>query len=333
MTIIYALIIFLFLIFIHEFGHFISAKACGVRVNEFSLGMGPTLFKKQKGETLYCFKAIPIGGYCAMEGEDEESEDDRAFNKKKSWQKILILVAGATMNLILCIVIMSGIALHSGAATTTLESVTDGGPAYTAGIEAGDKIVAIDGNDVNKWSDVNKYINEAGENPVTVEVERDGVIHQMTMNSVVSETGNRIIGVYCMMSHNPVYALKSGVVATWDMAVTMLEIIKELFTGDVSTDALSGPIGIVSVVNESVNMGFTYMLYLTALISLNLAVFNLLPFPALDGGRILFVIIRKFTSGVISDKVESTVHFIGIMCLFALMIYVTWNDIVRLFVR
>ena len=150
MTIIYAIIMFCLLIFIHELGHFAAAKACGVKVNEFALGMGPALFKKKKGETLYALRAIPIGGYCAMEGEDEESSDQRAFNNKPAWKKAIIVVAGATMNLLLCILLLIIIALYVGTVTTTIDQVPAGEPAAKAGIKAGDEIVAIDNKPVDE---------------------------------------------------------------------------------------------------------------------------------------------------------------------------------------
>ena len=163
MTIIYAIIMFCLLIFIHELGHFMAAKACGVKVNEFALGMGPAIFKKQKGETLYALRAIPIGGYCAMEGEDEESEDARAFNNKPAWKKAIIVVAGAAMNLILCILFLIIIALYTGTVTTTIDQVTAGSPAEAAGIQSGDKIVAVDQKKTDDWASLVTAIGTAKE--------------------------------------------------------------------------------------------------------------------------------------------------------------------------
>ena len=193
MTIVYAVIMFCILIFIHELGHFVVAKACGVKVNEFALGMGPAIFKKQKGETLYALRAIPIGGYCAMEGEDEESEDERAFNNKKSWQKALIVVAGAAMNFILCVVILIGICIYSGSPTTTVGELTPDGPAKAAGLRVGDEIVRIDETQIREWTDITTAIGGAEDN-VTIEVIRDG--HQAIIHSdLVEEDGRMIIGI------------------------------------------------------------------------------------------------------------------------------------------
>ena len=330
MTLVYAIIMFCILIFIHEFGHFIVAKACGVKVNEFALGMGPAIFKRQKGETLYALRAIPIGGYCAMEGEDEESEDERAFNNKKAWQKALIVVAGATMNFILCVVIMIGIATFSGTPTTTVGELTADGPAKAAGLKVGDQIVRIDDKKIDEWTDITTAIGEGSET-VRVGIIRDG--HEMTITSeTVEEDGRLIIGILPERDHGVITGIKNGIDSTGKMTVMMVDTFRMLFTGEVSVKELSGPVGIVYVVNDTAKMGILYLFYLTALISLNLAIVNMLPLPALDGGRLLMIIIRKITGKAITDEMEGKIHFIGIMLLFALMIYVTWNDIVRFIV-
>lgn len=331
MTIIYAIIMFCLLIFIHELGHFMAAKACGVKVNEFALGMGPAIFKKQKGETLYALRAIPIGGYCAMEGEDEESEDARAFNNKPAWKKAIIVVAGAAMNLILCILFLIIIALYTGTVTTTIDQVTAGSPAEAAGIQSGDKIVAVDQKKTDDWVSLVTAIGTAKEE-VTLEVERDGQNLTLTSELTEAEDGRMVIGIVPVREHNVLTAIKDGTVNTWNMTKMMVDTFRQLFTGDVSVKELSGPVGIVYAVNDTAQYGFVYLLYLTALISLNLAIVNMLPLPALDGGRLLFIIVRKITGKAITDEMEGKVHFIGIMLLFALMIYVTWNDIVRFIV-
>ena len=154
MTIIYAILIFCLLIFVHELGHFIVAKACGVKVNQFAIGMGPAIFKKQKGETLYALRAFPIGGYCAMEGEDEDSEEPGAFNNKPSWQRACVLAAGSVMNLITCVVLLIVIALWAGTATLTIDKVANDSPAQKAGIMAGDTILSVDGENLDNWNDL-----------------------------------------------------------------------------------------------------------------------------------------------------------------------------------
>ncbi len=331
MTIIYAIIMFCLLIFIHELGHFMAAKACGVKVNEFALGMGPAFFKKQKGETLYALRLLPIGGFCAMEGEDEESDDERAFNRKPAWKRAIIVVAGATMNLLLCVCIMIIISMCTGTMTTTIDKVVDGSPAAKAGLQVGDEITGIDGKSVEEWTDITTYISEA-HGQARINVKRNEKRMSLVSELSQAEDGRQIIGIEPSRTHNPFIAIKAGTIGTWNMTKLMGKTIKQLFTGEVSTKELTGPVGIVYAVNDTAQYGIMYLLYLTALISLNLAIVNMLPLPALDGGRLLFIIIRQFTGRAISDDMEGKIHLVGLMLLFALMIYVTWNDIFRFIV-
>lgn len=330
MTVIYAIIIFCLLIFVHELGHFIVAKACGVKVNEFAIGMGPAIFKKQKGETLYAVRLFPIGGFCAMEGEDEDSEDDRAFNNKPAWQRALVLAAGSFMNLLTAVVLMIVIAFVVGQATTTVNEVLDDSPAYKAGMMSGDRIVEVDGTAVDEWNDVITCIGESSRDTADIVVERDGTKQTLTAAlEYDKESGRNKIGITPEMKHSVAGSVGSGMKNTWNMTVMMYKVIKQLFTGDVSVSELSGPVGIVYAVNQSAKAGVIYVVYLASLLSLNLAIMNMLPFPALDGGRLLFLLIRKITGKRITDAVEGKIHFIGIILLMVLMVYVTWNDIVK----
>jgi len=333
MTVIYAILIFCLLIFVHEFGHFIVAKACGVKVNEFAIGMGPALFKKQKGETLYAVRILPIGGFCAMEGEDEDSEDPRAFNNQPVWQRALVLAAGSTMNLLTAFLLMIIIAFWQGHATTTIDVVQDNSPAYEVGIRSGDVLVEVDGTAIDEWNDILQTIGKVRDKNAQVTVLRDGEeLTFDTMPEYDEAAGRSKIGIMPVMEHKLIPAFGDGIKNTWTMTVTMYDILKQLFTGEVGVEELSGPVGIVYVVNDSAKQGLIYVVYLTALLSLNLAVMNMLPLPALDGGRLIFLGIRKITGRRVTDEMEGKIHFIGIMLLFALMIYVTWNDIIRFIV-
>ena len=330
MTIIYAILIFCMLIFVHEFGHFITAKACGVKVNEFAIGMGPAFFQRERGETTYSLRVFTIGGFCAMEGEDEDSDDPRAFNNKPAWQRAIVLAAGSAMNVITCIVLLVAVYLIVGAATTTIGTVSDGYPAQEAGIRAGDRLVSIEGSEIKTWNDVS--LNVPGEEAGTVKVvvDRDG--KELTFNvgtKYNEESGRYILGVKTKVVHSPVQAVAGGFKGTWNLTKFMYSTLKQLFTGEVSTKELSGPVGIVYAVNTTASTGFMNVVYLAALLSLNLAIINMLPFPALDGGRLLFLAIRKITGRRVTDKMEGYVHLAGMVCLFALMIYVTFNDVIR----
>ncbi len=330
-TIIIALLMFCLLIFSHEFGHFAAAKAVKVRVNEFAVGMGPLLFSRTRGETTYSLRALPIGGYCAMEGEDEDSDDEHAFNKRPAWAKFLVVLMGPVANMVLAVILLSAISLYSGAATTTIATVTEGAPAYEAGILEGDKIIAVNGEEISTWLDCATALSsvEAG-STVDVTVIRDGEELTITSATTTNETGRTVIGIKPRVSHNLFSSLSYGVKTTKSLTFEMYDIIKQMFTGSVSVSELSGPVGIVYAVSDTVRYGMIYVVFLAALISINLAVVNLLPFPALDGGRLVFIIVRLFTGKRISDAGEAKVHFIGILLLLALMVFVTWNDIVRL---
>lgn len=330
-TAILAILLFCIMIFPHELGHFIAAKRMDVKVNEFSFGMGPAIWKRQKGETLYSIRLFPIGGFCAMEGEDEESEEPRAFTNKKPWQKIVILAAGSFMNVICAVIIMIIVTGILGFTTTTIDEVTAGSPAAKAGIVQGDEIVEINDKKVESWGDVSQYIGEAGEKSVTIEVSRDGNAKTLVMQPEYDDAGRYVVGIKCAISHSPLRAIAEGSKATWNMTVDMFDVLGQLFTGKLGTENLSGPVGMVQMVSETTQYGFWYYGFLTALICMNLAIMNMLPFPALDGGRIIFVLYTAITGKLVSQKVEGTIHFVGIILLFALMIYVTFNDITRIF--
>ena len=318
MTIIYALLIICVLIFFHELGHFMAAKACGVKVNEFAIGMGPKVLKKQKGETLYSIRAFPLGGFCAMEGEDEDSQDERAFNRKSVWKKAIIIVAGAAMNLIIAIILMIAVNYMNGVPTTTISQVEENSPAYTAGIQKGDKILSINDKKINSWDDVQAVKNAVNTRELNIKVQRKDT--ELNIKTTLKENDrNKIIGIVPVSEKNIVKAIANGPSATWNMAKSMYSGLYSLITGKVSAKELSGPVGIVYLINKGISRGFATVLYLTSLISLNLAIINMLPLPALDGGRLLMVIIRRLTGKAISSKVLLT-------------IYVTWNDIVRFIV-
>lgn len=330
MTIIYAVLIFCLLIFVHELGHFIVAKACGVKVNEFAIGMGPAVWKKQKGETLYAVRAFPIGGYCAMEGEDEDSEEPRAFNNQPAWQRACVLAAGSFMNLVTCVLLLIVIAFCIGEASTTIDQVSSGSPAEKAGIVSADRIVEVDGEKIDRWDDLIQAIGYSKEETADITVIRDGEKITVTVQLEYDKEAQRnLVGISPVMERDFIGSVGAGFVNTGRMTVMMYDTLRQLFTGDVSVSELSGPVGIVYATNQAAKSGVLYVIYLAALLSLNLAIINMLPFPALDGGRLLFLVIRLFTGKRVSDETEGKIHFIGICLLFALMIYVTFNDVLK----
>lgn len=341
-TAVLVIILFCIMIFPHELGHFIAARRMGVKVNEFAFGMGPAIWKKQGEETLYSIRLFPIGGFCAMEGEDGsegETHDPRAFNNKKPWQKIIILAAGSFMNVVCAVVIMSLVVGIMGFTTTTIDIVSEGYPAAEAGILPGDKILQIDDTVINEWNDVSTAIYAAGGAEMDVIIKRGGQTETVKLTPATENgtdaNGNPVtgyvIGITCKVSHSPFKAVITGVQSTGNMVVTLFDSLGMIVSGEAGVDDLSGPVGMVTLVDQTLDYGFWYYGFLTAFICINLAVVNMLPLPALDGGRILFALYTAITGKAVSEKVEGAIHFGGMMLLFALMIYVTFNDITRFF--
>jgi regulator of sigma E protease len=333
LTALLTILLFCVMIIPHEFGHFIVAKLVGVQVNEFSMGMGPAIFQRQRGETLYSVRLLPLGGYCAMEAEDEESDNPRAFTNKSAWEKFLVLIAGAAMNVITALLVMIIAVTAYGMPSNTLGTVTSGQPAAKAGIAVGDTIVAINDTKTSTWSEVVSAINSAEQGKtLQVTFKRDGKEKTVSVTPSYSKKDKRYeIGIACGRSHNLFRGIKYGAISTWNLNKLMIKSIGMLFNGKAGMDDITGPVGMVSMVNQTSSYGGIYYMYLVALICLNLAYINLLPIPALDGGRILFLIIRKLTRGRVSENAEEYFHLVGMTLLLVLFVFVTWNDITRLF--
>ena len=329
MAILWFILILGGIVLVHEFGHFIFSKLFGVYVYEFSIGMGPKLLhhKKKGGETEYCIRAIPIGGFVSLAGED--ADDNTKIDKKRMlytkpvWQRFIIMIAGASFNFIFAFVLLFVMALIYGSISTKpiIANVSPEYPAYTAGIREGDKILSVDGNKVSSWSEVQLYIASSKGNDISfVLKDKDG-----NKSYVVG------IGIDNTVRRGFVSSITYAGETTVSLYKLMLTTIKQLFTGGVSAKDLSGPVGIYSIVDSQAKQGFQNIMYLTAYLSMNVGVINLLPFPAFDGGRVLFLIIEKIRRKPVPAKTEAMVNSIGFMLLMLLMVYVTFNDILRLF--
>jgi len=328
----------------HEFGHMIVAKLCGVQVNDFSIGFGPALFKWNKGETQYCIRLIPLGGFCRMEGEDpaaderadgipaeEKPYNPRAYNNKTDLQKVAILLAGVTMNVIIALVVTIIAVSIAGVATNTLESVQKNSPAAIAGIEAGDKIIEINGTKTSDWTGVLTELNRDPEKACDIIVARDGEELSYTVIPKYNEEEERyMVGIVTHTSRNPVKVIPYAAEYTWEIGKLMVQSIKMIFAGDVGVDEVSGPVGLVKVVDEAREYGATSYLLLLALVSLNLAFINLVPIPGLDGGKILFIILKKISFGRITDEMEMKATVCGALLLLGLFVLLTVNDISNL---
>ena len=349
MYIILCILIFGLLIAIHEFGHFIVAKACGVRVNEFSIGMGPLLLHKQRGETQYSLRLLPIGGFCAMEGEDEESEDERAFSRAAGWKRFLILIAGAGFNFLAGLIIV--LCLYSSVTsytTTELAGFLDGFPLQGEEyLMEGDEIVAINGRRVLLTSDISTLMTLAGDEPVDLTIRRDGetiVLEDLPLTLREYEVNGQTAMMYGLQfsvrEAGILDRLRLGCYSTVNFVRTVFWSLEMLLTGAAGFNDLSGPVGIVQVMSEvgqqspSILAALENILYFSAFIAVNLAVMNLLPIPALDGGRVFFLLLNRLCGLVlrrrIPERLEGAVHFAGLVLLLLLMVAVAVNDVYKI---
>ena len=338
--IIIAIVCFGLLVIGHEFGHFSVGKLLGFKINEFAVGMGPRLWSKKKGETEYSFRAVPIGGFCAFEGEDGEEEDEngnkkepdpRSFNLQPAWKKLLVLVAGSFNNIIIGIIIFTILFTFTGSYSPVLSEVIEGKPAAEAGIQAGDKVIAVNGVEYYEWSDITTAISTTPGDTVVITVQRGTDTIDYTLNVYTNEYGNKAVGIACSIVHDPGTALRSAFKECGSMIRGLRDFFSRLFRGQASADDVGSIIQIVAVSGEyAAQYGLITVMYLIALVSVNLGFMNLLPIPALDGGRILFVIIRWVTRGKLSEKVENTINNVFMILLIALMVVLMFKDAIGL---
>lgn len=355
MYILVAILIFGVLIFTHELGHFLTAKLFGVRVNEFAICMGPAIWKKTVGETTYSVRCIPIGGYCAMEGEDEASDDPRAFTSAKPWKRIIILAAGAATNFLtgLLVLICVTCAMFQNVKTMPTLTVTD---FYEnclwqeGGMMAGDTIYKIDGRRVFISSDIDMLADRSTTGYCDITVKRNGklvTLENLSMEKHLYETSSGQQYLYGIsletVSKNPGTILRYSWYSALDFVRMVWMSLSDLVRGLVSVNDMSGPVGIVSVIAETGETSETTaaaalsIAYLAAFIAVNLAVMNMLPIPALDGGRVFFlivtVILEKLLRRKINPKYEGYIHAAGMILLLGFIGFVTLKDIWKLIVR
>ena len=332
-TLISSLLVFLLVVMLHEFGHFSIAKLSGIKVNEFSIGMGPKIYQKQKGETFYSLRALPVGGYVAMEGEEENSLDPRAFNNVSIVKRMTVVLAGAFMNFILAFIAFTLIFSIVGYGSSEIEKVISNSPADKAGIQSGDLIIKINENKVKDIYDINSIISKNQKEEMDFQINREGNILNLKIKPEYSvENQMYLIGITSKLDHSILKSISLGATRTLEMSKLILKSIKMMFSGSFKMEYLSGPVGVVQLIGSESSKGFLNFLQILGLISVNLGVFNLLPIPALDGGKFLFLLIEALRGKPIDEKIEQGLSLIGISLLFSLMIYVTiFNDIGRLF--
>lgn len=380
LTAIVTIIIFLVMISLHEFGHFIVAKFVGVKVLEFAIGMGPAIVKWKGKETQYSLRILPVGGYCQLDGENEKTDDERAFCNQKWWKRFLVIVAGAVLNILLGFVVLFSVtAGQKEIATPYIASVVKDSYLSQTSFKEGDRIVAINGKHIGFYQDIALYTeNLTDDEEIEVTVKRDGekITEKVRPSKQISTTTYEEDGAHVVTSLNggeaeeAVYDYTDKELAkehigesysnyryiigfspkaekvtflsncvysyhyTWFVVKLVYNGLWDMITGKTGLEQVSGPVGIVSAVNTAVKSGsawVTNVLFLVALLTINLGVFNLLPLPALDGGRLLFMIIELLRGKPVPQDKEGMVHAIGLIILLAFAVVISFKDIIMLF--
>ncbi|NLL46785.1 MAG: hypothetical protein GX250_08295 [Clostridiales bacterium] len=344
-----AIIVFGLLVTVHELGHFIAAKSLGVKVNEFAVGMGPAILKKQGKETAYSLRLLPVGGFCAMEGEDENSDDPGSFTNKPVWKRLIILVAGSFMNFLagflILAVLFSG---HGVLTTTTIASFMEGFPNTEASyLQEGDTFYSIDGERIYLTNDITTFLSRGNGKTADIVVIRDGkkvLLKDFPMELREYELNGEKVSRYGFYLKAEKATLGHKLRHSWYNSISFVRMVKmglgDLLSGNVGVKELSGPVGIVGIINdvgtaaESRSAALSNIAYICAFIAINLAVMNMLPIPALDGGRIFFMLvtlaIEKISRKRVNPKYEGYIHVAGFVLLMGLMAFVLFNDIIKL---
>ena len=330
-----------FLIFIHEFGHFLCARACGVGIKEFAIGMGPRIggWISKKSGIKYSVRALPLGGYVSMLGEDEESDDEHSFSKKKVWQRMLIVLAGPAMNLLIGLLAMTiMVSAGKGLASTEIQYLEHEGSSISeaSGLRSGDEIIKVGKVRVHTGNEVVYEIMRQGYEAIDVTVKRDG--ESLTIANVLFPTqkAEGIVFGSCDFYVAPEAftlgnVLKHSFFRSVSMVKMVLDSLVDLIGGRYGMDAMQGPVGMTQTIGQSVAGGWQDFLYIFVLITINLGVFNLLPIPALDGGRFVFLLVEAVIRRPLNPKIEGYIHAVALLLLLGLAAMVTFNDIVRLF--
>lgn len=349
-TILYVLLALVVLgvcIFVHELGHYLAARACGLTVVEFAMGMGPKIFGWRKNDIDYSLRAFPIGGFCAFVGEaaDDEPDDPRNINLQPAWKRLIMTVAGPLMNfvlaLLLAVVLMNVVGEY--VMVNRIDLVNDGSPAAQAGIVVGDRIVGVDGVSFDEAQAVSEAIGASGDKDVTLTIARgDTTFDILVAKQYDQETGRYLMGVTFGLDH--IHMSFFGAVSRSfeycaELFMTMIKTLGGLFTQSDLMDQVAGPVGTVSMVTQYARDGFaqsftegmTMVLNLVLIISMNLGLMNLLPLPALDGGRVVLLVVETVSGKHLSRKNEAIVHFVGLVVLMGLIVVLTGRDILRIF--
>lgn len=335
MSIIIALIVFSILIVVHEGGHFLAAKRAGIRVDEFAIGMGPCLWQFKKGETVYSLRAFPLGGYNRIAGmEGPEINDPRGFNRQPLRKRMGVIAAGSTMNFLLAVVlfILTYMVLGLPADYNIIGGVEPGKPAAVAGLQSGDRVLAINNIQVDSWTKMVELINSHPETEISLLVEREGRQEKFVVTTIKDpQSGVGLIGISPSWERQGFWrSINMGFRQSVNITVLIVVSLVQMLTGQIQADVV-GPVGIVQLVGEAATFGLANLMIFTAVLSVNLGLINLLPIPALDGSRLVFLSIEGIRGRPIGPEKENFIHLIGLALLFGLLIVITYQDIMRIF--
>jgi len=337
--IIIALLVLNLLIIIHELGHYVAARIFKIRIQEFAIGMGPKILKIQGKHNLFSLRAFPIGGFVSMEGEDEDSKDPDAFCNKKAWKRFIVIIAGALMNLLLGLILTSILVLGEEALPSrTVAQFFDDAVSCQSGLQEGDELLNIDGTHISIYSDAIYALMRNQTGDATITVRRSGekikLENVQFATEAVGKTTVSVRDFYFTTEPKTVgNVVRHSFYGTISLVKVVYQSLYDIARGKYSADEVSGPVGTVEVIGEAASEGLDSLIYLAAFITVNLGVFNLLPLPALDGGRLIFILIELIGGRPVPKKYESVVHFIGFALLILLIILVTFNDIKSLIMK
>ncbi|MDR1616573.1 MAG: RIP metalloprotease RseP [Syntrophomonadaceae bacterium] len=340
MSIILTLIIIAVLVLVHEWGHYIVARKIGIPVHEFSLGFGYRLYSFKKDGVVFSIRAVPLGGFVRLAGEEvADMEAPGGYFNRKPVEKIAVSIAGPLMNFVIAIVIfiltLALIGSTEGSSEPVIGKVEAGFPAAQAGLQQGDRIISIEGNEIKQWDDVVENTRNSGKSVLNIQYDHRGEIYSVPVNTVVLDSaGSTGIGIYPIFiqhRYSLTQSVAMGFQQTYELTKALVYSLVVIVTGGATMNDVAGPVGIVRMVGDFAQLGFVTLLTFTAFLSINLGFMNLLPIPALDGGRIIFALFEMVTRKPFPREKEGFLHWIGFMVLMLLMVLVTFNDIVRCF--
>lgn len=337
LTILAAVLVFGILVTVHEFGHFITAKLTGMRVDEFAIGFGPKIYQQKDGDTLYSLRAIPLGGYNKIAGMDpDEPITQDSFNSKSIPKRMLVILAGALMNFILPIILFTGIFLVQGmdkmVNEPVLGNVMAGMAADRAGLKAGDKILTINGQSMQNWRDIVVSLRANGEKEVTLQAERQGIVKTYTLQPEYDQEAKRpLVGItpkFEKVNMSMAESIKEGFSYTKYIIVAMMDGLAKIITGKAPAE-VAGPIGVAQMAGQVAEQGLLPLMNFVAFLSINLGVINLLPLPALDGGHFVLLLLEGLRGKPLGSKAMNNIQMVGVALILALTIFSTFKDITR----